>query len=72
MTGNDLDTRIFNLILKKNKDPEWLLTSKESEEAVRKGIKVDDFTGTKEWCDPQIYNTALKTLCKLVDEETPH
>ncbi len=37
-----------------------------------KGLNVDDFTETPEWCDPKIYFTSLNILRRCKDEETPH
>jgi hypothetical protein len=60
------------LILAKVDDPEWMLTSKASKEALAAGKAVSDFTKTPEWCDPFIYSASLKTLLKVSDETTPH
>jgi hypothetical protein len=67
-----LDDLVFERILEKANDRAWVLTHPDSVVEVKQGKKPQDFTKTKEWCDREIYNSALQTLCKIVDEETPH
>ena len=31
-----------------------------------------DFTSNPEWTNTHIYSSSLKTLLKIIDEETPH
>lgn len=68
----DIDALVQKLILEKQNDPKWLLTSEQSRKDVMRGKKVEDFTKTHEWCDPFIYSASLKTLLKIADEPTPH
>ena len=35
-------------------------------------LKPKDFTANPEWTNTHIYSSSLKTLLKIIDEETPH
>ena len=57
--ATETDIFVQKLVLAKTDHPAWVLTSSKSKSDVIKGLNVDDFTETPEWCDPQIYFTSL-------------
>jgi len=70
---------VQKLILDKQNHPDWVLTSAQSQAAYQKYLvtkdKIDepkDFTSNPEWTNTHIYSSSLKTLLKIIDEETPH
>ncbi len=69
---SDIDTLVQKLILEREHDPSWQLTSEKSRQEVAEGKSPGDFTKTPEWCDPYIYSASLKTLLRVADEATPH
>ena len=48
---SDIDKRVHRLILDKQNDPAWLLTSESSHQSLKMGQSVEDFTEKEAWCD---------------------
>jgi hypothetical protein len=69
---SDIDILVQRLILERENDPSWRLTSVESTQQLAEGKQVSDFTKTIEWTDTYIYSASLKTLLRMTDEPTPH
>lgn len=68
----EMDKLVQELIMKKDGDPQWCLTSEESKAKQARGEKTDDFTDTPEWCNMKDYDPSLSKLIKLNEAETPH
>ena len=65
-SGNpsEIDRRVHELVLKKQNDPTWQITSKESQQALAEGRGADikDFTKTPAWCDFSNYEPTINKI----------
>ena len=67
-TENDI--LVHKLILEKQSDPDWQLTTPSLKDDG--GNFADDFTKTPQWCDPKIYQPASDLLKTMILEDSPH